>query len=126
MAPMRSKLEQQIVCLMNNPADNSVGNIFHVCMRFRSHTDGSLAYCACVIEPPAALPAKIPTAMSYAAPVHQFTSRFLDRANLSFRKMRRTKRPVIDDEACAHFLVQLAAIQAECPVERILNFDESS
>jgi hypothetical protein len=53
-------------------------------------------------------------------------SRFLDRANLSFRKTRPTKGPTIDDEACVHFLVQLAAVQAECPAERIPNFEGSS
>jgi hypothetical protein len=57
---------------------------------------------------------------------YDFMSRFLVRANLSFRKTRPTKRATIDDEACAHFLVQLAAVQAECPVQRILSLGESS
>jgi hypothetical protein len=33
---------------------------------------------------------------------------------------------MINDEACVHFLAQLTALQAECPAERIINFDESS
>jgi hypothetical protein len=68
------------------------------------------------------LPASAP---SFRCSYH-FMSRVLDRANLSFEKMRPAKRPTIDDEACAHLLVQLAAVQEECPVERILNFNESS
>jgi hypothetical protein len=34
---------------------------------------------------------------------HHFMSRFLHRANLSFRKTRPTKPPMIDDEAGANF-----------------------
>jgi hypothetical protein len=57
---------------------------------------------------------------------YDFMSRFLERANLSFRKTRPTKRPTIDDEPCGYFLVQLVVVQAECSAEPILNFDESS
>jgi hypothetical protein len=45
----------------------------------------------------------------------------LGRVNLSFRNTRLT----IDDEACAHFRVHLAAVQAEFPAEDVLNFDQS-
>jgi hypothetical protein len=40
--------------------------------------------------------------------------------------MPTTKQLTIGDEACMHFLVQLAAVQTECPAERIVQFDESS
>jgi hypothetical protein len=48
-------------------------------------------------------------------------SRLLDRADLSFRKTRTTKRATVDDEACAHFPVPSAAVQAESPVKGILT-----
>jgi hypothetical protein len=51
-------------------------------------------------------------------------SRFQDRANLSFRNTGTTKRPMINDEAGAHFLAQLTVLQAEHPAERILSSDD--
>jgi hypothetical protein len=65
------------------------------------------------------------SALNFKCSYH-FMSRFLDRANLSFRKTHPTKLPTIDDEACANFPVQLAAVQLECPAERSPNLDESS
>jgi hypothetical protein len=53
-------------------------------------------------------------------------SRFLDRANLGFRKTRTTKHSMINDKACLHFLAQLTTLQAEYAAECILSFDESS
>jgi hypothetical protein len=55
-----------------------------------------------------------------------FLSWFLDRIGLNFRRARPARRPMINDEECAHFLAELTAAYYHYPPHLILNFDESN
>jgi hypothetical protein len=57
---------------------------------------------------------------------YHFLSRCLSRVGLGFHQAQSTRRPVIDDVECVHFLTQLNAAYHRYPPHLILNFDESN
>jgi hypothetical protein len=54
-----------------------------------------------------------------------FLSAFLRRQNLSFRRVRTARRPQIDDQECATFMIQIAKVSKGYSEFNIVNFDES-
>jgi hypothetical protein len=55
-----------------------------------------------------------------------FLSAFLRRQNLSFRRVRATRRPQIDDQERATFMIQVAKASKGHSESNIVNFDESN
>jgi hypothetical protein len=57
---------------------------------------------------------------------YHYMSRFLNRVNLSSRKVRAARRPEINDDECAEFMAKMAAVWERYSEDHIVNFDESS
>jgi transposase len=66
-----------------------------------------------------------PRALDFKSSYH-FMSNFLRRVGLSFRRARAQRRPVLDEEECAHFMANLIAAHHRYPPSSIVNFDESN
>jgi hypothetical protein len=52
-------------------------------------------------------------------------SRFLKKVGLSFRWARAQRRPIRDDEECAHFMVNMITAYHRYSPHLIIDFDES-
>jgi hypothetical protein len=64
-----------------------------------------------------------PRALDFKSPYH-FMSNFLRRVGLSIRRARVQRRPVLDEEECAHFMANLFAAHHPDPPSLIMNFDK--